>query len=99
MKTVFTTNTERGKPLPRHLKEYGSGVNYHEYRKREAVATASQGVWERGIFILGLTNSGVRHVYKESMGIRERGYERERGYDREEDKVRYTYGDKWGVQS
>jgi len=36
MKTVFTTNTERGKPLPRHLKEYGRGVNYHEYRKREA---------------------------------------------------------------
>ena len=41
-------------------------------QKEGSRIAASQGIWARGKFILGLTNSGVRHVYKESMGIRER---------------------------
>ena len=99
MKTAFTTNTERGKPSPRHLKEYGRGVNYHECRKRDAELRLLKEYGCGGIFILGLTNSGVRHVYKESTGIREgsvdtRERERIRG---EREKVMYAYGEKWGV--
>ena len=65
-------------------------------QKEGSRIAASQGIWRRGKFILGLTNSGVRHVYKESMGY-ERGDTG--GVDTGEgDKVKYTYGEKWGVQ-